>query len=272
MSLALLASAAAAFVPIVQRTHVNYHRCDHVRMGLFDSLAAAFEPDEDLGDYGSKSAGLSKKLNAQQITWVGPKPEGPAAFFEKQKIIEQPAMPGTPLMDLAEDAGIPITYSCMKGTCRICDVKINGEDMPACTAKMGRNDVTVEYRTTEDAEIYAKEALKAERMAKKAAKAAAAGGAAPSPKPAAAIGKVTPTNPFGELRKVEVPKIELPNPFNGDFAPPNPFGAKAEAEVQPAQQEESRSPAKESNLELVRRLRMEEQMSRENGAKKKGWF
>ena len=49
------------------------------------------------------------------MTWIGPKPEGAVAFFEKQVIVEQEAMPGTALKDLAEQAGVKIRYSCNKG-------------------------------------------------------------------------------------------------------------------------------------------------------------
>ena len=40
----------------------------------------------------------------------------------------------------------------------------------ACTAVCPANDCTIEYRDSEGAQAYAKETLKAERLAKKAAK------------------------------------------------------------------------------------------------------
>ena len=125
---------------------------------FFDKLAAAFENDDTLGD--REAAGLKNKVTAQQITWLGPKPEGMAALFEEQKVTEQQAIPGRSIKELAEEAGVPIRYSCMKGTCRICDVRINGEETPACMAKLSRGqDLTIEYRTLEDAAVYAKEEM-----------------------------------------------------------------------------------------------------------------
>lgn len=81
-------------------------------MGLFDSLAAAFENDQDLGESGP--AGLNRKADVHTITWLGPKPEGPAALFEKQPKVEQEAIAGQRLQDLAQAAQIPIKYSCMQ--------------------------------------------------------------------------------------------------------------------------------------------------------------
>ena len=71
--------------------------------------------------------------------------------------------------ELSEEAGVPVRYSCMGGTCRICDVTINGVVTPACMNKIERNggDLVIEYREADAAEQYAREALKAERAAKK---------------------------------------------------------------------------------------------------------
>ena len=225
----------------------------HVRMGLFDGLAAAFENDDTLGE--RREGGLSREVKPHQITWVGPKPEGMAAFLEKQPITEQQALPGTSLMSLAEAEGIPIKYSCMQGTCRICDVRVNGVETPACMAKMGSEDVTIEYRATEEALAYAKEALKAERLAKKAAKADVTA-VASSP---AERGVVAPS----------LPKMELPNPFSGGM--PNLFAKSTEEGTDPKQQR-----ADESNLEYLRRLREMEAAAKVEANNAKGggggWF
>lgn len=231
--------AAATSAPIASRSRIA---STAPRMGLFDGLAAAFANDDTLGE--RQEAGLAEKVKLQQITWVGPKPEGAEALFKQQVIKEQQAMPGASLKDLADQAGIPVRYSCMQGTCRICDVRVNGLETPACTAKMGREDVTIEFRDIADAQSYATEALKAERAAKKAAKAAGAAPPAPAapaaPAPAPVQGKVEPTNPFG------------------GFAMPNPFAQKEEPP--PLTQQEG-----ESNLEMLRRLRREEQEKKEQG-------
>merc|ERR1719324_417740 len=117
---------------------------------------------------------------------MGPKPEGAAAMFTKQKIVEQTAVPGQTLRELSEAAGVPVRYSCMGGTCRICDVTINGVVTPACMNKIERNggDLVIEYREADAAEQYAREALKAEREAAKAG--APAPAPAPPPAPVAA--------------------------------------------------------------------------------------
>ena len=119
-----------------------------------------------------------------------------------------------------------------QGTCGICDVKVDGVDTPACTAKMPKRDVTIEYRASAAAQERMKERMQEQRAAKKAAK---AGAAAP-----AASGSVKPTNnnPFGGG-----------NPFAG-------FGAPA-----PPPPEEPTGP---SISEL------EERLKAENAAKKKG--
>lgn len=82
-------------------------------MGFFDQLASAFENDETLGEAGP--AGLKNKAKVNKITWLGPQPEGAAALFgAKQPVIEQEAIAGQKLKDLAQSAGIPIKYSCMQ--------------------------------------------------------------------------------------------------------------------------------------------------------------
>lgn len=255
------------------------HRARCVRMGLFDGLAAAFENDDSLGE--RQDAGLKSKLKTSTVTWMGPKPEGPMAAFTKQTVIEQTVRPGQTLKELSEEAGVPVRYSCMGGTCRICDVTINGVVTPACMNKIERNggDLVIEYREADAAEQYAREALKAERAAKKAAREAAKAGA-PAPAPAAP----PPAPVAAELPKLELPKLELPNPFDGAVKPTNPFGgfkppanpfAAAEEESRrraaaPDDEDDDEAPKAESNLELIRRLRMEEQIAKENAANSKG--
>lgn len=77
------------------------------------------------------------------------------------------AIAGQKLKDLAERANIPIRYSCMQGTCHLCDVKVDGVMVPACTASCPPNDCTIEYMDATAAAEYAKATLKAERAAKK---------------------------------------------------------------------------------------------------------
>ena len=156
-------------------------------MGFFDQLAAAFDNDDDLGDDGRF------KAKYQTITWKGPKPEGAAAMFgAKQAVQEQQVVQGQKLKDVAQTAGIPIRYSCMQGTCHLCDVMVDGETLPACTAICPSRDCTIEYRDVDQAADYAKEMLKAEREAKRAGKAAVSGKVAPTKQP----GFTPPANPF----------------------------------------------------------------------------
>ena len=81
-------------------------------MGFMDQLAAAFENDDTLGEAGP--AGLKKKVQTTTITWRGPPPEGMEAMFKKQDVTTQQAVAGQKLKDLAQSAGIPLSYSCMK--------------------------------------------------------------------------------------------------------------------------------------------------------------
>ena len=175
-----------------------------VRMGLFDSFAAAFDNDDTLGESGP--AGLKTKVQLQKVTWMGPKPEGPRALFEQQLIVEQEAMPGTPLKTLAEEAGVKIRYSCNKGTCGICDIVVDGVTTPACTANLGKGkDITIQYQDESKMLEYSKQKIQAERLAKKAGRAppasnplAVAAGAA-EPGPARSIGSPSglPAKAFG---------------------------------------------------------------------------
>lgn len=137
-------------------------------MGFFDQLASAFENDDDLGEMGP--AGLKKRVTYQTLTWQGPEPEGMAALFEKRDEAEVQAIVGQPLKDLAENSGIPLKFSCMQGTCGICDVKIDGQMVPACTAKMPNRDCKIEYKGSKAQQEYAKAKMKAMREAKKAGK------------------------------------------------------------------------------------------------------
>lgn len=163
-----------------------------VRMGLFDGLAAAFANDDTLGESGP--AGLKTKVKLQKVTWMGPKPEGPRAIFEQQNIVEQEAMPGTPLKVLAEEAGVKIRYSCNKGTCGICDIVVDGVTTPACTANLGRGkDITIQYQDESKMLEYSKQKIKAERDAKKAGRAPPA------------------SNPLAAAAGVSAPSFGLPN-------------------------------------------------------------
>jgi hypothetical protein len=78
-------------------------------MGLFDTLAAAFENDDSLGEDGP--AGLAKKAEVHTITWLGPPP---ANFFEKQAVSKSEVIAGQKLKDVADAAGVPIRWSCLE--------------------------------------------------------------------------------------------------------------------------------------------------------------
>ena len=103
--------------------------------GFFDQLSAAFENDDSLGE--RQDAGLKRKARFQTLTWRGPKPEG-FNPFEQQPITETNAVAGQKLSVIAMQEGIPIKYSCMQGTCRICDVMVDGQVVPSCMAQVVR--------------------------------------------------------------------------------------------------------------------------------------
>jgi ferredoxin len=172
----MLASAACA-VALVQGLalqpgrigsgrHPHHVRAPTTSMNFFEQLSKAFENDDTLGESGP--AGLKNKVEYNNITWQGPPPEGMAALFEKPEVTMQQAIAGQSLKDLGDAAGIPLKYSCMQGTCGICDVTVDGQVVPACTAVMPKADVTIEYKTTDQAQAYMKEKMKAQRAAKKA--------------------------------------------------------------------------------------------------------
>ena len=186
MGIFLLVAPALGLVQYAARPAI-IARAPGPSMGFFDQLAAAFDNDDDLGDDGRF------KAKYQTITWKGPKPEGAAAMFgAKQAVQEQQVVQGQKLKDVAQTAGIPIRYSCMQGTCHLCDVMVDGETLPACTAICPSRDCTIEYRDVDQAADYAKEMLKAEREAKRAGKAAVSGKVAPTKQP----GFTPPANPF----------------------------------------------------------------------------
>jgi len=211
-----------------------------IQMGLFDSFAAAFENDDTLGDRGDFKAKVSK------LTWTGPKPEGLAAFTESQQISEQEAIEGQKLKDLAQAADIPIEYSCMKGTCGLCFVKVNGQEVAACTAVCPAEDAVIEYRDSKAAKAVMKEVAIAARAAKKSGK---------EFDPLAVTGQVAPTkaptNPFG----------------GGAFEPPSPFGGKP-ATAQAAQPETVAEPRKETLEERLLREMAEVETKKKS---KGGW-
>ena len=112
LSLISASSQALTMTPVV-RVPISSARA-HPLMGLFDGLAAAFENDDSLGEAGP--AGLKTKVSYQEVTWKGPVPEGPAAMMglEKQFVKTTQAIPGQSIKDLAEEAGVPVKYSCNK--------------------------------------------------------------------------------------------------------------------------------------------------------------
>lgn len=114
----------------------------HVRMGLFDGLAKAFENDDTLGE--RAEAGLREKAEFHTITWQGPAEQTMFGERPGPQILSK-AVAGQKLKDIAQASGVEIPYSCNEGTCRICDVKVNGRLAPACVAKMPKKDVTIEF-------------------------------------------------------------------------------------------------------------------------------
>jgi len=253
-------------VSLVAEPFAVTHRCHETRaarrrvghegprMGFFDQLASAFENDDELGEAGP--AGLKTKAKIHRITWVGPDPEGMAALFEKPEESIQEAIAGYDLKMLADQADIPLKFSCMQGTCGICDVLVDGETVPACTAKMPNRDCTIQYKSAKQASSYSKDKMKAYAAERKAAKAAGR----PPPKQTVAevsevsetVGRVQPANPFGG------------NPFGG-----NPF-AKPEAEAPAADDSDEPAWLKRQKAAGMQQ-KLEDQLSAENAAKKKGW-
>ena len=133
LPLLALTTASLLLTPIQPRAR-------SVQMGFFDSLASAFENDDTLGKSGP--AGLKKQAVYHKITFKGPPP---TKMFEQQKIVETQAIAGQKLKAVADAAGIPIRYSCMEGTCRICDVLVDGERVTACTACMPKRDCVIDF-------------------------------------------------------------------------------------------------------------------------------
>ena len=68
-----------------------------------------------------------------------------------------------------------------QGTCGLCNVFVDGEEVPACTARLPKRDCTIEFQTPESRRLA--------RQAKRKKK------AAPTPK-SPFDGLAVPTNPF----------------------------------------------------------------------------
>ena len=140
---AWLAAAVALVVPTVPAvgpSPMSCRRTATLRMGFFDSIASAFENDDTLGEAGP--AGLKKKAETHKIVFEGPQP---TKMFEKQTVIETQGIAGQKLKVIADAAGVPIRYSCMEGTCGVCDILVDGERVPACTAVCPKRDITIDY-------------------------------------------------------------------------------------------------------------------------------
>ena len=137
---AVVLPAAMASGLVVLRASTPVARAPAPAMGFFDQLSAAFENDDTLGE--RESAGLKKKAEFQTVTFRGPKPQNP---FQQQPVTEVSAIAGQKLHQVAQEAGIPIRYSCMNGSCRICDVSVNGQRVPSCITDVPKNDLTVDY-------------------------------------------------------------------------------------------------------------------------------
>ena len=190
-------------------------------MGLFDGLASAFSNDDSLGE--RKDA--PKAQQTYSIKWIGSKGE---------ETISQ-AIPGQKIKDLARQAGVAgkIKYNCGEGTCKSCDMLINGDRVPACVAKAPMWDVEIEYGVKRSL------LTENERQPQPSSR---------TPKPKA------PASPFGDM----------PNPFGG--GPPNPFDGK----VTPSSAESAPAEAAPKKMSLEERLMAEE--AKKKGVKKKGFF
>ena len=125
LSPSLIVRPAASQQHALHASHAS--RTPQLRMGFFDSLAAAFDNDDSLGD--ADTPGIKQKRQAYTITWKGPKGEETTTN----------AYAGQKIKDLARGAGVgPIKYGCSEGTCSSCDLLINGDRVPACQAKAVR--------------------------------------------------------------------------------------------------------------------------------------
>jgi len=142
-------------------------------MGFFDGIGKAMSEamanDDTLGE--KVDPGLKNKVLPVKVTWKGPEPEGMARFTEKAKQFETMAMPGTSFKQLAEDAGVEVSYSCNAGTCRICDLTVNGMRTPACVNKVqaGR-DLEIEWKDVATMKLIAKDFAIEEAKERKRAK------------------------------------------------------------------------------------------------------
>lgn len=103
-------------------------------------MGEAFTNDDSLGERGE--AGLGNKVDEVNIKWVGPKPPNP---FQQQQTFESIVLPGQKLSDISQMTGVPIKYSCMNGSCGLCDVLVDGQRMPACTTTAAARDMTIEF-------------------------------------------------------------------------------------------------------------------------------
>lgn len=148
-------------------------RVSSLHMGFFDGIGKAMSEamanDDTLGE--KVDPGLKNKVLPVKVTWKGPEPEGMARFTEKAKQFETMAMPGTSFKQLAEDAGVEVSYSCNAGTCRICDLTVNGMRTPACVNKVqaGR-DLEIDYKDVATMKLIAKDFAIEEAKERKRAK------------------------------------------------------------------------------------------------------
>uniref|UniRef100_A0A7S4I939 2Fe-2S ferredoxin-type domain-containing protein n=1 Tax=Prymnesium polylepis TaxID=72548 RepID=A0A7S4I939_9EUKA len=138
----LATSALSLHLPAAPGRAVGPHRCTDARMGMFDDFAKAFANDDSLGD--RDEAGLAQKAEYHTITWQGP-PEKTLFGDKPGPVTRSQAIAGQSLKENARVSGVEIPYACNEGTCRICDVKVNGRMLPACVAKMPKKDITIEY-------------------------------------------------------------------------------------------------------------------------------
>jgi ferredoxin len=123
-----------AFISTRRPSYVNckpQHNRTSLRMGFGDMLKKAFQ-NENLPP--PQNPGLSKELEPVVIE-----------FLPARKTVK--ALPGQKLSVVAQSSGIDIKYSCKKGDCGTCSVKVNGSMARACQTSIPRvanSKITIE--------------------------------------------------------------------------------------------------------------------------------
>lgn len=101
--------------------------------------------------FGGQNSKAAPQGPSAEITWKGPKPN----IFQGPPVTTSKAVAGQKLKDVAAAAQIPIKYSCGKGSCKSCEILVNGRMVSACVGKLPKGQVEIEYfRTKESMEVY----------------------------------------------------------------------------------------------------------------------